>query len=121
MVAVMNQDRESQDLPGGPSAMRIPAIGLIVSPAPPNDYPRYRSLLGTNQEEPCALCDQHAERVWFDGVPPAVPVCESCFVEGGAEHSDSACGTLARLDGTRVWRPTGQGGDIRAEPYDFDW
>lgn len=100
--------------------MRIPAIGLIVSPAPPNDYPRHRSLLGTNQEEPCAGCDQHAERIWFDGVPPAVPVCDSCY-ERVAEHSDSACGTLARLDETGVWRPTGQGGDIRAEPYDFDW
>jgi hypothetical protein len=67
-------------------------------------------------------CGQHAERIWFDGVLPAQPLCESCYIESGtADHSDAACGTLARLDGTGTWQPTGQGGDVRSEPYDFDW
>jgi hypothetical protein len=102
--------------------MRIPAIGLIIA-APPDGYPRYRQLLDTDHVEQCGgpRCHQHAERIWFGGDLPAVPCCEACFVESIAEHGDSACGTLARLDGTGIWRPTGQGGDIRAEPYDFDW
>jgi hypothetical protein len=102
--------------------VRIPAIGSAISLPPPHDYRRFRSLLGTGQEEPCPGCGRHAERIWFDGVLPAQPFCERCYIETGAEdHGDAACGTLARLDGAGIWRPTGQGGDIRVEPYDFDW
>ena len=84
-----------------PTSIRIPTIGLITS-APPEDYPRYQPLLGTKAVVPCVgiagkwvrpdlePCDRTAVRIWFDGIYPAVPWCDACYLQGG-DGVDSSC------------------------------
>ncbi len=123
--------RPNEHFHDDPTSIRIPTIGLITS-APPEDYPRYQPLLGTKAVVPCVgiagkwvrpdlePCDRTAVRIWFDGIYPAVPWCDACYLQGG-DGVDSSSGTLARLDDTGTWRPTAQSGAIQAEPYRFDW
>lgn len=123
-----------------PRGPYIPAIRLELPWAPPEGYPRYRSVLGTADGVSCSgvsavprlrpgqPCDQPATLTFFYDLP-ADPYCVACYHADGADRGDAATGILAAVDPVSgLWRATHQAFDPqrpdrgwRQVPFDFDW